>query len=123
MSTGKFSDDFKRDAVAQITERGYPVKEVSERLGVSQHSLYAWKRKFAKASTGEVEKDAEIRRLKKELARVSEERDILKNRSRPQPACALYKHLVLSCAGRAIADGLLVGWTPLKNVAHGLMRT
>lgn len=28
MSTGKFSDDFKRDAVAQITERGYPVKEV-----------------------------------------------------------------------------------------------
>ncbi len=78
MSKGMFSDDFKRDAVAQITERGYPVKEVSDRLGVSQHSLYAWKRKFAKASNGEVEKDAEIRRLKNELARVSEERDILK---------------------------------------------
>lgn len=45
---------------------------------MSQHSLYAWKRKFAKALTGEVEKDAEIRRLKMELARVSEERDILK---------------------------------------------
>jgi len=29
--------------VAQITERGYPVAEVSERLGGSQHSLYAWK--------------------------------------------------------------------------------
>jgi transposase len=27
--------------VAQITERGYPVAEVSQRLGVSQHSLYA----------------------------------------------------------------------------------
>ncbi len=27
------SDDFKRDAVAQISERGYPVSEVSERLG------------------------------------------------------------------------------------------
>jgi transposase len=25
MGTGNFSDDFKRDAVAQITERGYPV--------------------------------------------------------------------------------------------------
>lgn len=24
MGTGNFSDDFKRDAVAQITERGYP---------------------------------------------------------------------------------------------------
>jgi transposase len=34
--------------VAQITERGYRVAEVSERLGVSQHSLYAWKRQLAK---------------------------------------------------------------------------
>ena len=78
MGTGNFSDDFKRDAVAQITERGYPVSEVSDRLGVSKHSLYAWKRKFAKTASGETEKDAEIRRLKRELARVSEERDILK---------------------------------------------
>ena len=78
MSSSKFSDEFKRDAVAQITERGYPVREVSERLGVSPYSLYAWKKKFAKASSGEAEKDTEIRRLKKELARVSEERDILK---------------------------------------------
>ncbi|MFT7392077.1 MAG: transposase [Paracoccaceae bacterium] len=38
-NTGRFSDNFKRDAVAQITERGYQVKEVLERLGVSQHSL------------------------------------------------------------------------------------
>lgn len=78
MGTGNFTDDFKRDAVAQITERGYPAKEVSERLGVSTHSLYAWKRKFAKAVSRDTEKDAEIRRLKRELARVSEERDILK---------------------------------------------
>jgi transposase len=41
MGTGNFNDDFKRDAVAQITERGYPVAEVSKRFGVSQHSLYA----------------------------------------------------------------------------------
>jgi transposase len=78
MGKGNFSDEFKRDAVAQITERGYPVAEVSQRLGVSAHSLYAWKRKFAKASSGETEKDAEIRRLKRELTRVTEERDILK---------------------------------------------
>jgi transposase len=78
MGKGNYSDEFKRDAVAQITERGYPVGEVAQRLGVSQHSLYAWKRKFAKASSGEAEKDAEIRRLKRELTRVTEERDILK---------------------------------------------
>lgn len=78
MGTGNFTDDFKRDAVAQITERGYPAKEVSAWLGVSTHSLYAWKRKFAKAVSGDTEKDAEIRRMKRELVRVSEERDILK---------------------------------------------
>ena len=43
MGKANFSDDFKRDAVAQITERGYPVAEVSKRLGVSLHSLYEWK--------------------------------------------------------------------------------
>ena len=77
MGKTNFSDDFKRDAVAQITERGYPVAEVSQRLGVSQHSLYAWKRKFSQPS-GSDDKDAEIRRLKRELARVTEERNILK---------------------------------------------
>ena len=33
MGNAKFSDDFKRDAVHQIVERGYPVAEVSRRLG------------------------------------------------------------------------------------------
>lgn len=32
MGKANFSDDFKRDAVAQITERGYPVAEVSQPL-------------------------------------------------------------------------------------------
>ena len=79
MSKGNFSDDFKRDAVLQITERGYPVAEVSGRLGVSPHSLYAWKKKFSKPTkSGGEDQAAEIRRLKRELARVTEERDILK---------------------------------------------
>jgi transposase len=79
MGKGNFNEDFKRDAVAQITERGYRVADVSERLGVSQHSLYAWKKKFSKApAAGGYDKDAEIRHLKRELTRVTEERDILK---------------------------------------------
>ena len=41
ISSTKFSDDFKRDAVARLTERGYPVREVAKRLGVSQYSLYS----------------------------------------------------------------------------------
>lgn len=80
MGNAKFSDDFKQDAVHQITVRGYPVAEVSKRLGVSTHSLYAWMKRYSKASEIKADDDqtAENRRLKRELARVTEERDILK---------------------------------------------
>jgi transposase len=40
MGKANFTDEFKRDAVCQITDRGYPVSEVSQRLGGSAHSLY-----------------------------------------------------------------------------------
>lgn len=78
----KFSDDFSRDGVAQITRRGRPVSDVSERLGVGQYFLGAWKKNVAKASSGGTEKDAEIRRLERELLRVAKERDIPKRRPR-----------------------------------------
>lgn len=57
---------------------------MAERLGVSTKSLYTWKSQFAKpAKAREAEADlaVELRRVKKELARVTEEHDILK---RPQ---------------------------------------
>ena len=73
----RYSDEFKIDAVAQVTERGYPVKDVAERLGISTKSLYTWIAKFSKPQR-QTDQDAEIRRLKKDLARVTEERDILK---------------------------------------------
>ena len=76
MGKGNHSDEVKRDAVAPVAGRSYPVAEVSQRLGVNQHSHCAWKRTFAKASSGEAVKDADIRRLKRELAAVTAERDI-----------------------------------------------
>ncbi len=42
MGTSNYSDEFKRDAVHQITVRGYPIREVSQRLVVSISSLYKW---------------------------------------------------------------------------------
>ncbi|AXX97813.1 IS3 family transposase [Profundibacter amoris] len=80
MGNARFSEDFKRDAVHQITTRGYPVAEVSKRLGVSTHSLYSWVKKYSKSAEVNINDDhaAENRRLKRELARVTEERDILK---------------------------------------------
>lgn len=73
-SQKRFTDEFKRDAVAQVIDRGYAVSEVAERLGVSTKSLYTWKAQFAKpAKVREAEADLanELRRLKKELARVT----------------------------------------------------
>ena len=80
MGTSIYSDEFKRDAAHQITVRGYPVREVSRRLGVSTHSLYKWVKLFAEPAlkVGGVDHEAENRRLKRDLARVTEDRDILK---------------------------------------------
>jgi transposase len=70
----RFTDEFKQDAVAQVVERGYAVSEVAERLGISTKSLYAWRSQFAKSPRVRAETSeqaAEIKRLKRELARVS----------------------------------------------------
>lgn len=40
MGKGNFTDEFRLDAIKQITERGYSVADVSKRLSVSTHSLY-----------------------------------------------------------------------------------
>ena len=81
MSEIRFTDEFKRDAVAQVVDRGNSVAEVSERLGISTKSLYTWKAQFfltRKRIIETTEQAIEIRRLKKEMARVSEDRDIFK---------------------------------------------
>ena len=87
MGTSNYSDEFKRDAVHQITVRGYPAREVSRRLGVSTRSLCRWMKQFDDPAPNKpgVDPEAENRRLKRELVRVTEERDILKRVSRCPP--------------------------------------
>ena len=46
MSRKRFTDEFKIEAVRQVTERGFGAKVVAERLGVSPNSLYAWIKQF-----------------------------------------------------------------------------
>jgi len=77
----RYTEEFKRDAVSQVTDRGYSVREVSGRLGISTKSLYDWIKKYSKPESlrvKETEQAQENRRLKAELARVTDERDILK---------------------------------------------
>jgi transposase len=77
----RFTDEFIQDVVAQVVERGYVVSEVADRLVISSKSLYTWKSQFSKPPHVRAEvldQVAEIKRLKRELARVTEERTILK---------------------------------------------
>ena len=58
-----FTEEFKIEAVKQITEQGYPVSEVSSRLGVSTNSLYAWVKRYQKPEPQRTlqERQAEVR--------------------------------------------------------------
>ena len=81
MSNQRYPEEFKIEAVKQVTERGLRVADVAERLGVSAHSLYAWVKRYSKPQAQRQQVDdqqAELRRLRAELKRVTEERDILK---------------------------------------------
>ncbi|MBF38672.1 MULTISPECIES: IS3 family transposase [unclassified Idiomarina] len=81
MSNNRYPEEFKIEAVRQITDKGYSVADVSRRLDVSVHSLYAWVKKYgpeAEKHAAQTEEQAELKRLRKELQRVTEERDILK---------------------------------------------
>ncbi|WP_406539773.1 IS3 family transposase [Idiomarina loihiensis] len=81
MSNNRYPEEFKIEAVRQITDKGYSVADVSRRLDVSVHSLYAWVKKYgpeAEKHAAQTEEQAELKRLRKELQRVTEERDNIK---------------------------------------------
>ncbi|EED9438175.1 transposase [Salmonella enterica subsp. enterica] len=83
----KFTPEFKEEAVRQITERGYSITEVSDRLGVSTHSLYKWLRAIKPDNSEQHARDlleakSEILKLRAQLKRIEEERDILKKAAR-----------------------------------------
>jgi len=87
MNSQRFTPEFKDEAVRQVVERGYSVAEVSARLGVSTHSLYKWVKavtpdKTEKQAADLLEAKSEILRLRAQMRRVEEERDILKKAAR-----------------------------------------
>ena len=86
MNSPRYTPEFKEEAVRQIVDRGYSVAEVSERLGVSAHSLYKWikaiKPDKSDARAAElVQAKSEILNLRAQLRRTEEERHPKKGRS------------------------------------------
>ena len=75
----KFTDEFKAEAVALVEESGGQIAKVAKELGIYDSSLGNWVRQAREQAEGAPTpaERAEIHELKRELERVTRERDIL----------------------------------------------
>jgi transposase len=82
MKRTKYTAEFKEEAVKQVIDKGHTVVDVAKRLGIAEGVLYTWVSKFKKADEPESSDlkamQVEMAKLKAELRRTTEERDILK---------------------------------------------
>lgn len=81
----QFTPEFKREAVQLLDSGSRPASELARELGVRRNQLYKWQREFQARGVGAFpgsgarkERTTEVVPLKRELVRVTEERDILK---------------------------------------------
>jgi transposase len=82
-----FDEQFKIDAVKLLTESARPLAEVARELGIGRSELKRWQKQWARSATSAAAfpgngkarvENKELEELRKELARVKEEREILK---------------------------------------------
>ena len=81
----RFTQEFKLEAVRLLKQSGRPATELARELGVPRNRLYKWATQLDTQGSGafpgsgrQANAAAELARLKRDLARVTEERDILK---------------------------------------------
>ncbi|MBF0473496.1 MAG: transposase, partial [Nitrospirae bacterium] len=83
---GKYTKEFREEAVKLVTEGGLSIPEVGRRLSMPPTSISNWVKAYNNGKLSDVGKkhrvlsegEMEIARLKRELAEVKMERDILK---------------------------------------------
>ena len=80
-----YSREFKLEAVSMVTEGGVGIAQAARDLGISENSLWRWKKEFeedpdhAFPGKGHLKPaEDEIARLRRENRRLRQERDILK---------------------------------------------
>jgi transposase len=82
MARRKYTREFKVSAVKLVNEQGYSIPEAAKSLGIDPNCVRGWVGKFSSeaglAPSGEGAMAAELRRLRKENARLIMEREILK---------------------------------------------
>ena len=82
MARKRYTREFKLSAVKLVNEQGYSVPDAARSLGVDPNCVRGWVQKLSSeaglAPSGDGALQAELRRLRKENARLLMERDILK---------------------------------------------
>ena len=79
-----YTEDFKRDAVALVTEQGYKVSEAARSLDIGENMVRRWRQQFKEEdlATGlDTNEREELRRLRKENHQLRIEKEILKKAS------------------------------------------
>jgi len=112
----KYSDEFKREAVRLMENRGgRSVDQVADDVGVSTSQLYAWRNKYGSGNVTRGSAEApsdelktEILRLKRELERVTKERELLKKSMADSGGRC--NRLMLYCFMRGTASGNNETW-------------
>ncbi len=79
-----YSEDFKRSSAKLAKESDKPTAQIAKELGLQKSTLYSWVSRYyptqkeQQAITKEEDLLIENKRLRKELLRAQQERDILK---------------------------------------------
>ena len=83
MAHRRFTDEFKKTAIALVREQKIPIRKVAADLGIGSASLIRWLRQYRECgNSDEVGQQMDLQRqvdeLKKQVFRLTMERDILK---------------------------------------------
>ena len=77
-----YSSEFRESSVKLALESDQPIAQTARDLGVNPNTIHTWINKYSKPKTAVARTDEHIydenKRLKKELARITQERDLLK---------------------------------------------
>jgi transposase len=76
----KFDERYKREAVRFLEETGRPLREVAAELEVAEQSLWRWRKQYGTGAWEALSPSEreELRRLRRENARLQQEREFLK---------------------------------------------
>jgi transposase len=78
MGQRKYDDEFKKEAIRLAKESNKPKSAIARDLGISASTFHGWLNNSVEMPGGDIMTNSEITRLKRELANVKMERDILK---------------------------------------------